>query len=290
MGLFSSKSRSTSNQTTNNTSTNFGIQGDNNGFITNGDGNTYNIQQTDYGLVGALESIGGNMADSQIAGFDFARDAVTGAQGMALDMTEGAFDFASNVNRDSLDNMYGLATDSLGFGRGAMDSMAGLATDSLEFGRGAMDSMAGLATDSIDAQSSLARDAIAENGELANSLMGYTSEANARLSDLAMYSVDAADNSNARMSDVAAYSMDNASNLARDLGAQFMDSTSAAQETFNDQTLLAHKQALQFANDASRSDGQQLAINTNKTMMVIVSVIGSVAVLGALAAMFKDGG
>ncbi|MEK0158803.1 hypothetical protein WLQ65_06525 [Pseudoalteromonas piscicida] len=279
MGLFSSKSRSTSNQTTNNTSTNFGIQGDNNGFITNGDGNTYNIQQTDYGLVGALESIGGNMADSQIAGFDFARDAATGAQNMALDMTSGAFDFASNVNHDSLS-----------FGRDAMDNVYGLATDSLEFGRGAMDSMAGLATDSIDAQSSLARDAIAENGELANSLMGYTSEANARLSDLAMYSVDAADNSNARMSDVAVYSMDNASNLARDLGAQFMDSTSAAQETFNDQTLLAHKQALQFANDASRSDGQQLAINTNKTMMVIVSVIGGVAVLGALAVMFKDGG
>ncbi|MEZ7206436.1 hypothetical protein [Pseudoalteromonas sp. DY56-GL79] len=260
MGLFSSKSRSTSNQTTNNTSTNFGIQGDNNGFITNGDGNTYNIQQTDYGLVGALESIGGNMADAQIAGFDFARDAATGAQNMALDMTSGAFDFTSNVNRDSLDNMYGLATDSL------------------EFGRGAMDSMAGLATDSIDAQSSLARDAIAENGELANSLMGYTSEANARLSDLAMYSVDAADNSNARMSDVAVYSMDNASNLARDLGAQFMDSTSAAQETFNDQTLLAHKQALQFANDASRSDGQQLAINTNKTMMYVFLGLGGMAI------------
>ncbi|TMO62862.1 hypothetical protein CWC19_19875, partial [Pseudoalteromonas aurantia] len=114
MGLFSS-SKSSSKQVTNNTSTNFGIHGDNNGYITNGDGNTYNISQTDFGLVSALESIGGNLADSQIAGFDFASDAVTGSQNMALDMTSDAFNFASDVNQDSL-----------GFGRDALDGMAGL--------------------------------------------------------------------------------------------------------------------------------------------------------------------
>ncbi|TMO66181.1 hypothetical protein CWC19_16785, partial [Pseudoalteromonas aurantia] len=137
-----------------------------------------------------------------------------------------------------------------------------------------------LAGDSIEAQNVLAADAITSNSELADSLMSYTSDANSRLTDLASYSIDAADNSNARMSDVAIYSMNNASDLAQSLGAQVMTATQDAYGEAQNQTLLAHRQAMQFANDASRSDGQQLAISTNKTMMYIVLGLVGLGIAG----------
>ncbi|MCF2826819.1 MULTISPECIES: hypothetical protein [unclassified Pseudoalteromonas] len=268
-----SKSRSNSRQVTNNTSTSIGVQGDNNGFITNGSGNTYNM--TDGGLVSAIESLGAGLVDANIAGFDAAGN-----------MTRDGFDFAGNVNRDSLD----------------------FAGDALSMTRN-------IAGDSINAQNSLTRDALAENGDLAREMLGLSAginsdvigfagdtlnttigaigDANARITDVASYamdnsaqlaglSIDAADNANARMTDVAVYSMDNASNLAKDLGAQVITATQDAYKDASDQTILAHKQALQFADHSTRSDGQQLAISTNKTMMYVMLGLGGMGMAVAM--------
>lgn len=59
--------------------------------------------------------------------------------------------------------------------------------------------------------------------------------------------------------------------LAKSLSADITATSGDAMNTVLDQT----KYALEFANNATRSDGQQLAISSNKTMMVaFVSVAG----------------
>ncbi|MEK0161269.1 hypothetical protein WLQ65_19365 [Pseudoalteromonas piscicida] len=270
-----SKSRSRSSQTTHNTSTSLGVQGDNNGYITNGDGNTYNITQTDHGLVGAIESLGADMMAANIAGFDYASD-----------IARDGFDYSSQVNRDSLEFAGGAMTDAMVFGERALTQVSDTASNAMLFGENAMAHTSDIAADSIQAQSALSRDVIAENSDLAREMMaisaGISSDVVGFAGDTIDTTVSALDGANARMSDVAIYSMDNASNLAKDLGLQFMESTSKAQETFNDQTLLAHKQALQFADHASRSDGQQLAISTNKTMMYVMLGLGGMSMAVAM--------
>ncbi|RZD19846.1 hypothetical protein [Pseudoalteromonas sp. MEBiC 03485] len=329
-----SKSRSNSSQQTNNTSTSLGVQGDNTGFMTVGDGNSYNITTTDGGLVDGLVSIWGDMAGNQ-------SEMTTTVGNMASD----AFDYGRDVNRDSLDAMQGTTADALNFGRDslelsnalgrdsvtamqdttrnamglsydAMNIVAGAGEGVLDFATTAMGEMGntlkdaftfgdGIARDSIAAQSNLARDSIAAQNYLAESTVKENSDLARGVAQLAesMHGNNTAfannaieanaavvRDSNNNMADLAYYTADNASNLARDFAGSFADVTgglaanaiaaaSDAYQDAGDQTLLAHKQALQFADNASRSDGQQLAISTNETMKYIVIGLGGIAIV-----------
>jgi len=376
-----SKSRSNSSQQTNNYSTSLGVQGDNTGFMTVGDGNSYNITTTDGGLVDGLVSIWGDMAGNQ-------SEMTTTVGNMATD----AFDYGRDVNRDSLDAMQGTTADALNFGRDSLElsnalsrdslgAMQDTTSDALRFGgdsvnamqdtaRNAMglsydamnivagagegvldfatsamgemgntlkdafgfgeritdqnsaiannsmllqndlarDSIAaqsGLAGDSIAAQSNLARDSITAQNYLAESTVKENSDLARGVAQLAesMHGNNTAfannaieanaavvRDSNNNMADLAYYTADNASNLARDFAGSFADvtgglavnaieATNNAYKDASDQTLLAHKQALQFADNASRSDGQQLAISTNETMKYIVIGLGGIAIV-----------
>ncbi|QBJ00825.1 hypothetical protein, partial [Pseudoalteromonas phage GXT1010] len=114
-----SKSKSSSAQTTNNTSTSMAAQGDNNGFMTNGNGNSFNIQQVDGGLVQAVTDVWGDMAANQgqmIASTEnMAQYGFDAAQGM----TESGFNFASDMNSDSLNAMQNVQSDAFNFGSDA---------------------------------------------------------------------------------------------------------------------------------------------------------------------------
>ncbi|WP_053911634.1 hypothetical protein [Pseudoalteromonas sp. SW0106-04] len=260
-----SRSRSSSRQQTNNTSTTIGVSGDNNGFLTNGNGNSFNITTTDGGLIeGAV--------DMARAGFDFGDSAV-----------RGGYDLARDVNQDSLH-----------FAEGVTDQFAGLISDGFSFGADVVGQNTSLARDSIMAQNYLAETSIDANSELARDVadlsesMHATNTAFAR--DTLQDSLLAIDNSNERVSEMAYFTANNSSNLARDVIDYSGSVTQAAIAETNDayeeagnQTLLAHEQALQFANDASRSDGQQLAISTNKTMMYIGIAAAGAVVLVALS-------
>ena len=159
------------------------------------------------------------------------------------------------------------------------DTLAG----ALGFGSDALAANSNLASDSISAQNALADTAIAENSDLAYAVMQSAENMHGNNTAFAnnalLTTTGALETANKGMADLAYYSIDNNSNLAASLAEGAVDKISEAYSNAGDQTLLAHKQALQFADHASRSDGQQLAISTNKSMTYIVIGLGSVAIL-----------
>lgn len=74
--------------------------------------------------------------------------------------------------------------------------------------------------------------------------------------------------------------INNNSDLLRALSDDIRDTSGDAMNTVLDQT----RYALQFADASTRSDGQQLAVATNKTMMIGIVVVG---VLGVAFIAFK---
>ena len=295
-----SKSKSSSAQTTNNTSTSLAAQGDNNGLMASGNGNNFNITQTDHGLVDGLVSVWGDMAGNQ-------RDMTRAAENMTAD----GFNFASDVNRDSLDFAGNLFSDSAAFGSDAINAMQDTQSQAFDFGSDAFNAMqdaqsqafdfggdalqmtGNLASDSINAQNLLAETSIKENSDLARDVADLAASMhgnNTAFANNAILTVsDSLGDANNNMADLAYYSIDNNSNLARDfaigsadLSQAAMDETRQAYEGAADQALSAHTQALQFAENSMRSDGQQLAISTNETMKYIVIGLGGVAILAVV--------
>lgn len=289
-----SSSRSNSSQQTNNSSTSLGVQGDNTGFMTVGNSNSYNITTTDGGLVDGLVSIWGDMAGNQSDMINAVGNMASDNTNMVENVTGDAFNYASDVNRDSLDFADNVNRESLDFAGNVVGDSLGVVVDTISgalgFGQDALASNANLASDSINAQNYLAETTIKENSNLALSVaeMAESMHGNntAFANNALLTTVDAISNSSQQMGDLAYYTADNASNLARDfasasadLSGQAIAAAADAYEKAGDQTLLAHEQALQFADHQSRSDGQQLAINTNETMKYIVIGLGGVAIL-----------
>ncbi|MCP5005668.1 MAG: hypothetical protein GY941_17295 [Planctomycetes bacterium] len=350
-----SKSKSSSSQTTNNYNTSFGVDGDNNGFITNGDGNSFNIQQVDGGLVQAVTDVWRDMAGNQTEmtraaenmtadGFNFASDVNRDSLNSMADVNSDSLNFASDVNRDSLDLAGNLFADSMRFGRDSInvagdaltdafafgqdsqnqafnfgsdalnamqdsqnqafdfggDALAAMQSgqrDALDFGSDALQMTGNLAQDSINAQNALAETSIIENSDLARGVAELAENMhgnNTAFANNAILTVsDSIGDANNNMADLAYFTANNSSDLARDfaagsadLSAMAIDAATAAThdayEDAADQTLSAHTQALQFAENAMRSDGQQLAISTNETMKYIVIGLGGVAILAVV--------
>ncbi|WP_017217401.1 hypothetical protein [Pseudoalteromonas sp. NJ631] len=268
-----SKSNSTSRQSTNNTSVSFGVQGDNNGFMNVGDGNTYNIQQTDHGLVNAMSNIGADMADTFQTMTDYQTQ-------FASDALSDAFNFGSDINRDSLDFAENNSARAFDFGADALEMGGNLALDAMQF------------------TSDTANTAMLENGDLARAVVNSANDMHAANNDFASNlfgdAVNAVNDSNERVSEMAYFTANATSDLARDVAASNADlaglAISSTQDALSDaygdaadQSRLAHKQALQFVDDMSRSDGQQLALQTNKTMMYVVVGVVGVTVVAMMA-------
>ncbi|WP_350634466.1 hypothetical protein [Pseudoalteromonas sp. GW168-MNA-CIBAN-0100] len=290
----STSSKSRSSQATSNTSTSLGVQGDNTGFMTVGNGNNYNITQTDGGLVDALGAVWGDMAGNQTDMIDAVSNMSKDNADMTESITRSAFDYGRDVNSDSLNfagdtvrDSLGFGSDSLAFASDAQDNAFKLVgdttADAFNFGRNAIDANSALSADSIKAQNYLAETSIKENSDLARSIGEMAADMHGNNTAFAnnsmMTVVDAVGDANKGMTDLAYYSIENNSNLAADLAAGAVDKVSQAFNDAGDQTILAHKQAMQFAENASRSDGQQLAISTNKSMTYIVIGLGGIAIL-----------
>jgi len=281
-----SKSSSDSRQQTNNTSTSLATQGDNNGYMTVGDGNTYNIQQTDHGLIDGLVTIGGNLADNVSQAFNAANDMAYQNNLMTENVTNGAFDYARDVNSDSsnfadsVTSQFGdLVREGFGFGQDALDSVSAISSDALDFGADALASHSNLAQDSIMAQNDLAEMSINSNSDLARDVASLSESMHATNTAFAnntlSSTIDAISDSNDRVSELAYFSVNNNSDLARD----FASGTAQAYADASKQTLLASEQALQFVDDMSRSDDSQLAKDTNKTMIWVVAGMAGVFAL-----------
>lgn len=241
-----SSSNSRQNTTNNNISTTFGVQGDNNGFITNGDGNSYSITTTDYGAMDAAIGISRDAMDMLHGVYDGVGLAHQANIDAGLGMVQGGFDLAENLNADALNAMSDTTSEAML-----------LASDTNYL-------MADLAGYSIGAQNELARDAIAEmQGTIQDTL------------DYGQNSLDVG-------ADLVANANNNAFALAETFMAFSGDAAYAVAEQSREANLEAQaqlgnttKSLLQMAEGMTRSDGQQLALNSNKTLMFIA---GSAAV------------
>ncbi|MEI8706686.1 hypothetical protein [Pseudoalteromonas sp. B62] len=291
-----SKSSSNSRQDTSNTSTSLGVQGDNTGYMTVGNGNTYNIQQTDHGLVDGLVGIWGDMSGNMDSMVSAASDMTYQNNIMTENVTSDAFNMARDVNSDSLDFANNSLGEAFDFGRDSLDfaerSQQGVfdaVNSAFGFGTDALDANTNLARDSIDAQNNLARDSIEAQSYLAETSIDANSSlardvaslsesmhaTNTAFANNAMLNtIDAIGDSNERVSELAYFTANNSSDLARD----FATGTASAYADAAKSSLLASEQALQFVDDMSRSDDSQLAKDTNKTMVyVVVGMAGVVA-------------
>ncbi|GAB1620629.1 hypothetical protein AAOGI_06790 [Agarivorans albus] len=249
MGGSSSKQQSSST----NSSLSQAIQGNNNGVVLSGDGNVIDVTTTDLGAI------------------DAARDITN----YGVDMVGDLASSVSENNRLALQESGDLARDLLSTSVGAVgDAMADnttIANNAVSEAGRLFDSAGNLLSDmsltlrdsvkdgfdlskySIDAQSDLARDSVDAQSALANNAMSLSQSVVMDGSNLAR--------------DLAVINANQADNQLRDFYATMENTTD---------------KALQFANNASRSDGQQLAINSNKTMMY--SILAMAAILALFAA------
>lgn len=286
------KSSSRSSQATSNSSTSIGVQGDNLGATIAGNGN--NVTMTDHGLVNALVEIGGNMNEIGLAGFSAASDMAYSSAELADNAIANGFDYASDVNSDSLNFAENVNADSLSFADGVVGDSLGLVYD-------VMGGTGDLLSESMAYQNDITNRALTENADLASDSIAaseYALDASLQFGSSTFDSaLNAVSESNAYMAAMAENSNNNATDLARDvmlfsgdamnqnndLALAFGQAVAEANETATGQIVNAHKSALQFADNMSRSDGQQLAKDSNKTLMVSIVAISVAAGLYAIS-------
>lgn len=263
MGLFSSSSKSsnTQNNITNNTSQNYALNASGDGTTIWGEGNT--LIQTDHRAV---------------------RDALDFASSMASDFMTGGRD-ALFAQSDALQSMS--ADNSQNFGR-LLDSSETMIARSLsaadntnarmqDTAYSAMIETGRIASDAMTQNNALARDALGMSyqfGDLARDSIGAQNS-------LAESSLSMAGDFGMLASTMAREAMQNSTDLAGDFAAELRGAQSQTMDAMINQT----KYALQFADNASRSDGQQFAVEAGKNNMY--TMLGVAALMGL--ALFMKG-
>ncbi|ABV36809.1 hypothetical protein Ssed_2200 [Shewanella sediminis HAW-EB3] len=259
-----SNSRSASSQTTNNTSTTFGIQGANNGLVLNGNGNTV----TDGGafkvvgdLVKTLPMFFSQGAGMVSDGFNAVSDISMSVERQGENflnasgqLVEGAFDTNIELARLSTDSLTELS-----------ELTAESNRNTLLLGAGVLDNAAA----SLD-------DAARLNADISKASM----EGNFDLAQLVTGAVARSGEDNAIL---AGKSLDNSAYLAEMTTKTIADSSRDANKQLAD----GFGQVMDFANDFSRSDGAAIAESNNKMMMVAGGVVLTLAVLVVVASKRK---
>ena len=280
------KSKSSSSQSSNQSSFSQALHGDNSGLMLGGDDNTVNFTQTvtDHGATDAAFGFGGDalaMADS----------ATQGAYSVA---SEG-MNLADSLAHEAFSLVDGVTSNTTELANSAMNNNAALASQSMENNAYLTDAVIGVADNAMTHNASLAQSGM----ELANTSMtnnaalaSQSMENSAMLSDsfidnaAGMFETGAAmlDGQSARNLD-AALAIGEAGMIQTQMGNQLAldmfntaNAASLEQQEDNNNTLEnGFKSMMQFADNASRSDGQQLAISTNKTMQYAVLALAGVA-------------
>lgn len=256
-----SKSSSNSTQATHNNSVNLATQGDNNGVMLNGNGNTI----TDGGAFDIVRGIVDLLPGFQMAGLDMVQggfNAVTDVAQMGERQTENAFNTALDLYgeaNDTQQQMFEVGSQVLTeAGRNQLKATE----ESFAFGRDAMD-MAYKANDTaINANERISLAAMDGNTDLTALIAG------------------ALENANNNNSDLAALSMTTNTGFARDA----LESTTAAQQDATGQLVEGYDMMLDSFNSFSRSDGAALAESNNKTLLLLVAGLGVTFITVAIIA------
>lgn len=262
-----SSSRSNSSQASSNISTSFGIQGDNQGQVINGSGNTV----TDGGafdVVGRLVDILPYFGDMGVT--------------MVSDAFSSVGDVAMMGERQN-ENFLNAAVDLFGESSTAQRDMMRLSADTMtEAGeimsnnsRDAFDFAGGVVGQAIGSVSDTADFAI-------NANRAVTQDAIAGNKDLAVTVADALAGANDNNTALSKMAMDNSAYIS----ANALESVNQANNDAFKQLSGGFDSILNWANDFSRSDGADLADKNNKTILYIV---GGLALTGVATAVILRG-
>ena len=232
----SSSTRST--QATNNTSLSQGIQGDNTGVVLNGDGNS--IQMTDMG-------------------------AIDGALNVANQMTSGALD-AVNYAVDANASLVGQS----------LDSANRMAQHNAELAQNAMNNGAQLADSVIDSGVEMLGMSLDANGQALNTSALLMDSALARTTDLISNQQDVNNSTLMAGYELATRSVSDGNALALALTEQTTNAMTEQSNNTFDSLNNGFQSMMQFADNASRSDGSMVAKSSNQVLMVGLGVAGLV--------------
>lgn len=201
----------------------------------------------------AIWGSGNTIVASDAGAMDAARDIANAGAALVSDgfnaarnMSEGGFDAARDIAKTGA-NMVG----------GLFDKSADLA-------------------DSVFRQSvGLAGDYARQMGQTANNAMDLVDDVNGKLSTMTGRAFDLSSAFAQDGAKLARDAMDYGGNLAREFSQSAIEASKTAQQTVLDGT----KYALQFADNASRSDGQQYALSANKNQMYTMLGVAALVAL-----------
>lgn len=158
---------------------------------------------------------------------------------------------------------------------GAIDAAQNMANDGLNAARDIAKTGADLVGGLFDKSIGLAGDFAKQNASIASGAMGYLAGANDKLSSMTGRAFDLSQAFAEDGAKLAREAMTYGGNLAREFSQSALESSKQTQQTVLDST----KYALQFADNASRSDGQQYALEANKNQMYTMLGVAALVAL-----------
>jgi hypothetical protein len=260
-----SSSRSQSDQTTENNSTTFGIQGANNGLVLNGSGNTV----TDGGAFSLVGKLIEAFPDMFQMGAGMVGDGFNAVSDLAMSGERQTENFL-NASGQVMEGAFNTNTELARLSNDSLTELSQLTAesnrDTLNFGGDVL----------IGAKASM-DDAARLNADISKASMAGNF-------DLAELVAGALGRSNEDNSVLAGKSIDNSAYLAEMTTKTIADSSRDSNKQLAD----GFSNVMDFANDFSRSDGAALAENNNKMMLIagggLLLVIVIVAIKSGKAA------
>lgn len=259
MGLFSG-SKKINKTVTSNQTTSLGIGGDNNGAQINGSGNT--VMMNDLGAIDSALSLASGIASDSVA---LADGAVTTSANLAQAMAGDAMALADGAIATNA----GLVSESFSLADIMAQNNAELAQDS-------MSNNAELADSVIDAGAQMLGMSLDANGVALNTSALLMDSAFSKATGLVSNQQEVNNSTLMAGYELATKSVSDGNALALALTEQTTDAmTEQSSDTF-DSLNNGFKSMMQFADNASRSDGSVVAQSSNKVLMVGLGVAGLV--------------
>lgn len=256
-----SNSRSASSQTTTNTSTTFGIQGDNLGLVLNGNGNTV----TDGGAFDIVASL----VDMLPGIFSSGMNSVSDGFGTVEELAQIGADQNADFLNAGLDLFAGVSenqSEMMRLGMNSITETGSILSDGFhEF----TDASQRTTEAALDANTGLAELVTASITGTAENMAELATEAMMENADLSVATIDAVERANSNNALLAERAMQSAETVSFDSQKQLAS---------------GFKEMMGFAERYSRSDGAALADANNNTMLMLFGGISLTVIIVAVIA------
>ncbi|GAA5133131.1 hypothetical protein [Thalassotalea piscium] len=231
-----------------NTSSSIGIGGDNNGYVVDGNNNSFTTTNTDYGAIESAGLLAG-------ASFESVNNSSNNMAAIA-DSSIGAMSGVANNAFALTDNYFNTTTD---FASDAISQNAGLVSEMTDFAAFSVSENAGLVSEMTNMSGLMLAESLA-SGERA------TANAAELINNSGQRNINAA----LQISEQGFMQNQMGADLAKSLFSTSQQASLVQQQDNNDALANGYKASMQFVEDFSRSDGADLAKTNLQTVGVLV--------------------